>query len=59
MADSFRERRAAHRQEIFQRTQNLLEDLSRLEREKEMVANALDRLVVSYVVDRLAKKFTA
>lgn len=56
MADSFRERRAAQRQEVVSRAKTLLEDLSRLEKERETVSSALDRLVFSYVVDRLSKK---
>lgn len=56
MADSFRERRAAQRQEVFDRVSNLMDDLSRLDNEREMVSRAIDGLVVSYVVDRLAKR---
>ena len=56
MAESFRERRAAQRQEVIQRVHNLMDDLSRLDNEREMVGNALDRLLVSFVVDRLSKR---
>ncbi len=56
MADSFRERRSAQRQEVFQRVKNLMEDLDRIDNERELVGAALSQLIVTYVVDRLTKK---
>lgn len=56
MAESFRERRAAQRQDVVHRIQDLMSDVSRLERERDIARKSLDALIVSYVVDRLAKK---
>jgi hypothetical protein len=56
MAESFRERRAAQRQEVFDRVINLVDDLSRIDKEREMVDRAIDGLLVSYVVERLSKR---
>lgn len=56
MAESFRERRAAQRQDVVRRIKDLMDDVSRLEREKELTRKSLDALIVTYVVDRLAKR---
>ena len=56
MADSLRERRSAQRQEVVDRIENLMDDLSRLDDERDLVAEAMDGLIVSYVVERLAKR---
>lgn len=56
MADSLRERRAAQRQDVVIRAKTMIEDISRIDMERETISNALDRLVFSYVVDRLSKR---